>query len=67
MAGRVAASLCVKYGLKLGEGQLVPMRHFGVYDPVAELLSRRSKLVMMLARLTAARAWLKSTGSVLRL
>jgi len=41
MADRVAASLCVKYGLRLGEGQLVPKRHVGVYDPVAELLSRR--------------------------
>jgi len=40
-ADRVAASLCVKYGLRLGEGQLVPKRHVGVYDPVAELLSRR--------------------------
>jgi len=37
----VAASLCVKYGLRLGEGLLVPKRHVGVYDPVAELLSRR--------------------------
>jgi len=41
MADRVAAGLCVKYGLRLGEGQLVPKRHVGVYDPVAELLSRR--------------------------
>jgi DNA-binding MarR family transcriptional regulator len=41
MADRVAASLCSKYGLKLGEGQLVPKRHVGVYDPVAELLSKR--------------------------
>ena len=37
----VAASLCLKYGLRLGEGQLVPKRHVGVYNPVAELLSRR--------------------------
>jgi len=41
MADRVAASLCVKYGLRLGDGQLVPKRHVGVYDPAAELLSRR--------------------------
>jgi len=41
MADMVAASLCVKYGLRLGEGRLVPKRHVGVYDPVAELLSKR--------------------------
>lgn len=41
MADHVAASLCVKYGFRLGEGRLVPKRHVGVYDPAAELLSRR--------------------------
>ena len=41
LADRVAASLCVKYGFRLGEGRLVPKKHIGVYDPVAELLSRR--------------------------
>jgi len=41
VADRVAASLCVKYGFRLGEGRLVPKKHIGVYDPAAELLSRR--------------------------
>jgi hypothetical protein len=41
MADRVAASLCVKYGFRLGEGRLVPKKHIGVYDPAAELLSQR--------------------------
>ena len=40
MADRVAASLCAKYGFKLGSGRLVPKKHIGVYDPAAELLSR---------------------------
>ena len=40
MADRVAASLCAKYGFKLGPGRLVPKKHIGVYDPAAELLSR---------------------------
>jgi len=41
MTDRVAASLCAKYGFRFGEGMLVPKKHIGVYDPVAELLSRR--------------------------
>ena len=44
MADRVAASLCVKYGLRLGDGRLVPKRHVGVYDPVIELLSKRFEI-----------------------
>ena len=44
MADRVAASLVAKYGFELGEGQLVPKKHIGVYDPVAELLSQRFEI-----------------------
>ena len=44
MADRVAASLAVKYGFRLGEGRLVPKKHIGVYDPVAELLSKRFEI-----------------------
>jgi len=31
----------VTYVLRLGEGQLIRKRHVGVFDPDAELLSRR--------------------------
>ena len=39
-ADRVAAHLRLKYGIRLGEGQLARKVHFGVYDPVAKLVSR---------------------------
>jgi len=39
-ADRVAAHLQLKYGLRLGDGKLCRKPHFGVYDPVASLLSR---------------------------
>ena len=44
LADRVAASLVAKYGFQLGEGRLVPKKHIGVYDPAAELLSRRFEI-----------------------
>lgn len=39
-ADRVAAHLRLKYGIRLGEGILARKVHFGVYDPVAGLISR---------------------------
>lgn len=39
-ADRVTAHLRLKYGIRLGEGQLARKVHFGVYDPVAKLVSR---------------------------
>jgi hypothetical protein len=44
LADRVAASLVAKYGFRLGEGKLVPKKHIGVYDPAAELLSKRFEI-----------------------
>jgi len=37
---RVAAHLRLKYGARLGEGRLARKVHFGVYDPLAALVSR---------------------------
>ena len=39
-ADRVTSHLRLKYGIRLGEGQLARKVHFGVYDPVAKLVSR---------------------------
>ncbi|NVM22728.1 MAG: winged helix-turn-helix domain-containing protein [Desulfobacterales bacterium] len=44
MADRVAASLVAKYGFRFGEGKLVKKPHIGVYDPVAELVSKRLEI-----------------------
>ena len=39
-ADRIAATLRVKYGWRLGEGRQCRKAHFGVYDPVAALVSK---------------------------
>jgi len=44
LADRVAASLVAKYGFKLREGKLIKKPHIGVYDPVAELLTKRFEI-----------------------
>ena len=41
-ADRVATSLCLKYGLRLGDGKLGRKPHWGIYDPVAEVISKHA-------------------------
>ena len=41
-ADRVAASLCLKYGFRLGDGRLARKPHWGIYDPVAEVISKHA-------------------------
>lgn len=43
-ADRVAVALQVKYGMKVGLGKLCRKPHFGVYDPVAALMSKYVQL-----------------------